>query len=223
MDCVPGSWREEMLSVTCAHKEPQEVVEHASDVWRRAVHQVLANTYNRFMAELTAIDTASTRVHPAGRPFCWTIQQVVEHLLLSLRASRKELEERLRKGRVSSSTHRTRAEWLLQMMVLGAGYMPVGVPAPEEISPAATLPMASGRELALELERELEMMDATLDICRKRFGMERVGRHFLLGPLRIDQWRRYHAVHLGHHLGQVRRIRQSIVVEVVHQRAVVNA
>jgi hypothetical protein len=53
--------------------------------------------------------------------------------------------------------------------------------------------------------------------------MERVGRHFLLGPLRIDQWRRYHAVHLQHHLGQVRRIRQSIVVEVVHQRAVVNA
>ncbi len=187
------------------------------------MHQVLADTCNRFMAELGAVDTASAQVHPAGRPFCWTIQQVVEHLLLSLRASRGELEERLRKGCVSSRTHRTRPEWLLQLMVLGVGYMPVGVPAPPEMSPAATLPMASGRELALQLERELEMMDATLDICRKRFGMDRVGRHFLLGPLRIDQWRRYHAVHLRHHLKQVRRIRHSIVVEVVHQRAIVNA
>lgn len=187
------------------------------------MHPVLADTCKSFMAELGTVDTASTRVHPSGRPFCWTIQQVVEHLLLSLRTSRRELEERLRKGRVSSQTHRTRAEWLLQLMVLGAGYMPLGVPAPEEISPAASLPMASGRELALELERELEMMDATLDICRKRFGMDRVGRHFLLGPLRIDQWRRYHAMHLRHHLRQVRRARHSIVVEVVHQRAVVNA
>ena len=79
------------------------------------------------------------------------------------------------------------------------------------------------RELVQRLETAIESLDATMDECRHRFGMERVGRHFLLGPLRIDQWRRYHAVHLQHHLRQVRRIRQSIVVEVVHQRAVVNA
>jgi hypothetical protein len=187
------------------------------------VHQVLADTYKKFLVELGQVDTASTQVHPSDAPFCWTIQQVVEHLLLSLRTSREEMEERLRKGRIARKAHRTRPEWLLQLMVLGVGYMPKGVPAPDETTPAAVLPMASGRELALALERELEMMDATLDICRKRFGMERMGRHFLLGPMRIDQWRRYHAVHLRHHLRQVRAIRQSTMVAVVHQRSVVNA
>lgn len=187
------------------------------------MHQVLADTYKKLLAELAMVDTARTQVHPSGSPFCWTIHQVVEHLLLSLRTSREEMEGRLRKGRITRRAGRTRPEWLLQLMVLGVGYMPKGVPAPEETTPTAVLPMASGRELALALERELEMMDATLDICRKRFGMERIGRHFLLGPMRIDQWRRYHALHLRHHLRQVRAIRQSTMIAVIPQRSVVNA
>ena len=44
--------------------------------------------------------------------------------------------------------------------------------------------------------------------------MERVGRHFLLGPLRIDQWRRYHVLHLRHHLKQMSALRATLSVEV---------
>jgi hypothetical protein len=36
--------------------------------------------------------------------------------------------------------------------------------------------------------------------------MERVAAHPLLGPLRVDQWRRFHVVHGCHHLEQLRSI-----------------
>jgi hypothetical protein len=47
--------------------------------------------------------------------------------------------------------------------------------------------------------------------------MERVGRHFLLGPLRVDQWRRYHVLHLQHHTRQMMEVRQALSVEVLQK------
>jgi hypothetical protein len=99
-------------------------------------------------------------------------------------------------------------------MILSAGHMPKGVGAPREITPSATLPATGVRELTERLETSIELLDATLDQCRHRFGMERVGRHFLLGPLRIDQWRRYHVLHLRHHLKQMSALRATLSVEV---------
>ena len=46
-------------------------------------------------------------------------------------------------------------------------------------------------------------MDIALDRCRRKFGMERVAVHPMLGPLRVDQWRRFHAVYGMHHLEQL--------------------
>ena len=42
--------------------------------------------------------------------------------------------------------------------------------------------------------------------CRRKFGMERVAVHPFLGPLRVDQWRRFHVVHGFHHLTQLRSV-----------------
>ena len=53
-------------------------------------------------------------------------------------------------------------------------------------------------------------MDDRITQCRQRFGIQRVASHFLLGPLRPDQWRRFHVVHMRHHLDQLKRIEKSV-------------
>ncbi len=181
------------------------------------MHPVLRTAHAKLIAELDGIDTNAAQIHPDGKPHRWTIQQVVEHLVLSLRTGREELEKRLEKKRLPQRTRRTRLEWAMQLMVLSLGYMPTGVPAEDNTSPASTLPQATGRELGQRLEAELELMDATLDRCRAKFGMERMGRNFLLGPLRVDQLRRYHVLHMRHHAGQLRQIRESLLGEVIPQ------
>jgi Protein of unknown function (DUF1569) len=181
------------------------------------MHAVFQSTFRDVTAELGGFDATSSGVHPCGRPHCWSVQQIVEHLVLSMDATRATLEERLAKGRPGRNQRRTRTEWLLQLMILSAGHMPKGVGAPRETTPAESMQSSGVRELSERLETAIESLDATLDQCRQRFGMERVGRHFLLGPLRIDQWRRYHVLHLRHHLKQMCALREALSVEVVHQ------
>jgi hypothetical protein len=181
------------------------------------MHPVFQSALREVTAELGGFDATSASVHPCGRPHCWSVQQIVEHLVLSLDATQTTLEERLSKGRPGRNLHRSRTEWAVQLMILSAGHMPKGVGAPRETTPAANLASMGVREMTDRLERAIESLDATLDQCRQRFGMERVGRHFLLGPLRIDQWRRYHVLHLRHHLKQICELRETLSVELVQE------
>lgn len=185
------------------------------------MHPVFQSVFRQVTAELEQFDSTSASVHPWGRPHCWSVHQVVEHLVLSMEHTREALEERLAKGRPGRNLQRSRTEWALQLMILSAGHMPKGVGAPREITPKAEMPPAGVRELTERLENAIESLDATLDHCRQRFGMERVGRHFLLGPLRVDQWRRYHVLHLRHHLKQMADVRETFSVEVVGKPAMV--
>jgi hypothetical protein len=181
------------------------------------MHQVFQSAFRDIAVELGHFDARSANVHPWGRPHCWSVQQVVEHLVLSMDSTRKALEERLAKGRPERHTQRSRAEWALQLMILSAGHMPKGVGAPREMSPNEDMQSTGVRELTERLETAIERLDATLDQCRQRFGLERVGRHFLLGPLRMDQWRRYHVLHVRHHMRQMCSLRETLSVEVVHK------
>ncbi len=67
-----------------------------------------------------------------------------------------------------------------------------------------------GQQLVDLLRQEMDAMDALLDSCRRKFGIERVAAHPWLGPLRVDQWRRFHAVHGLHHVAQL----QSVIAQV---------
>ena len=183
------------------------------------MHAVLRSAFEEIREELTHYDSTSANVHPRGVPHCWTARQVVEHLELSLSATQTELEGRLAKGRISRRVQRTRAEWALQLMVLSAGHMPRGVPATPEMTPKNEDDSSGMRDLTARLETALEAMDGALDRARAEFGMERVGRHFLLGPLRVDQWRRYHVLHMRHHRKQIAEVREAQSVTVRHHAA----
>ena len=181
------------------------------------MHAVFQSAFRELAEEIGQFDATSASVHPWGRPHCWSVHEIVEHLALSMDHTRGLLEERLAKGRPGCNLNRSWAERALQLMILSAGHMPKGVGAPQELTPGPGLPTMGVRDLTERLETAIESLDATLDRCRQQFGMERVGRHFLLGPMRIDQWRRYHVLHLRHHGKQVRNVRETLSVEVVRK------
>jgi hypothetical protein len=136
---------------------------------------------------------------------------VIEHLVLGYRLTVGTLETRLNKGRVSRKQNRTYLQWSLQLMILTFGALPRGVPALEETTPSeGEFPAMNGRQLSDLLRQETEAMDTVLDACRRRFGMERVGCHPWLGPLRVDQWRRFHVVHGLHHVPQLRSVLEHV-------------
>jgi Protein of unknown function (DUF1569) len=175
------------------------------------MHAVLERVVSQISSELRYLDADATQMHPKGLEYKWNAQQVIEHLVLGCRLTTESLETRLKKGRLSRKQNGTYLQWSLQMMILSFGSLPQGVPALEETMPTpGRFAAMSGRELSDLLRREIEAMDTALDACRQRFGIGRVGTHPWLGPLRVDQWRRFHAVHGHHHLTQLRSLTEQV-------------
>lgn len=175
------------------------------------MHAVFEGVVRRFSRELDGLDLDTSQKHPLDKDYLWGIQETVEHLVLSYRVSAKEMEARLLKGRVSRHQRRTPVQWVLQLMVLSFGHMPQGVPTMEETTPVAgSMPAMDGDDLLALLRKELDAMDEVLNRCRRQYGMERVATHPILGPMRVDQWRRFHVVHMLHHLEQLLRVKSQV-------------
>jgi hypothetical protein len=179
------------------------------------MHAVLERVVSQISSDLLGMDVETTQLHPYGFTYKWNAQQVVEHLVLGYRLTTTALEQRLTKGRLSRNYKRTYLQWLLQLMILTFGSLPKGVPALDETMPVAgSFPPMDGRQLGELLSREIGAMDAMFDRCRRKFGMERVAVHPFLGPVRVDQLRRFHVIHGLHHLEQLR----EVIAQVAPQR-----
>ena len=164
---------------------------------------------DRYQTELAKVDASAAQLHPGGDPQRWSIQQIVEHLMLTYRATGSALEKRLAKGTVTGVRPTTK-QLLLKTMVLGFRRMPKGVKAPEMVIPqASAYPNSCGKELVVRMTESLAAMDRLLNEGEKRFGTAPLQQHFLFGPLTANQWRRFHAIHAAHHLRQIRRMLPS--------------
>ena len=171
------------------------------------MHVVLEQVVSQISSEVLRLDAEKTQLHPNGLAYKWSAQQVVEHLVLGYRVTSSALETRLNKGRLSRKRKRTYLQWSLQLMILSFGKLPQGVPALDETMPVAgRFAAMDGQQLGNLIRREVDAMDKLFDACRRKFGMERVAVHPFLGPLRVDQWRRFHEVHGWHHLAQLRSV-----------------
>ena len=171
------------------------------------MHAVLEQVVCQIGSEVRGLDAETTQLHPKG------LHLQVERpagggapgarLSPDHQRSRDPAEQR----RVSRNQKRTYLQWSLQLMILSFGALPRGVPALDETMPVAgSFAAMDGRQLGDLLRQEMEAMDTLLDSCRRKFGMERVAVHPWLGPLRVDQWRRFHVVHGLHHLTQLRSV-----------------
>jgi len=102
-----------------------------------------------------------------------------------------------------AKNRRNLLEFLLRVQTIGLGYMPDGVPAMRAVRPLEFTPMA-GPAIAERFMAAAEAMDVLLVAGRKKFGVEACGQHPFFGVMRIDEWRRYHAIHAQHHEAQLR-------------------
>ncbi|MFZ0632108.1 MAG: DUF1569 domain-containing protein [Acidobacteriaceae bacterium] len=174
------------------------------------MHPVLQQVFDAYVPALAERPAEWCQRHPRQEQRLWSAQQVVGHLVLTCRSTSRELERRLERGHPTRARS-TPVQWLLQLAVLSFGHMPDGVPAPIFAQPDHLHWSAmDGGELLERLRQEMESMDGRITECRQRFGIQRVASHFLLGPMRPDQWRRFHTVHIRHHLDQLKRIEQSV-------------
>lgn len=159
-----------------------------------------------FGAALSGRTAEDCQRHPGGDARRWDAQQIVAHLVMTYRSTGQLLRKRMETGQPVGELE-TLTQRFLQWFVIGRGFFPRGVKAPEFTLPEkAGWGAKSGEELVGELREGLSELDGILVECEAKFGRAPVGTHFIFGPLTAAQWRRFHRVHGFHHLKQVKSL-----------------
>jgi hypothetical protein len=161
------------------------------------MHPVLAKAVNPLAEQVAAVSLNEAQFSPDLEMHRWCGQQVVEHLILSFQSSRMELERRLKSGD-SPVSNASLLQWILKIQVCMFGSMSEGVSTTLSLRPTRFVPQ-DGKELAERLLAEAEALNNDLSDCRISFGLRPCGYHGMYGPLRVEEWRVYHAVHVRHH------------------------
>ena len=151
---------------------------------------------------LAALDATQTQQRPKGRPAAWSIQQIIEHLLLTYASTQATMENRIAKGRATRAAA-TASNRCAQFVVARLGYFPKGLKAPAPVQPPDTPEPSSGPLLAERLARAVDAMDGVIVDVARVLGPGRTVSHTVLGPMRLSDWRRFHLAHARHHVKQI--------------------
>jgi hypothetical protein len=158
---------------------------------------------------LHSLDATQTQLHPPSRPGKWSIQQIIEHLLLTYSSTETTTNARLAK-RTPTRAKPTVQHRISQFAVTQCGYFPTGREAPPMVTPQPTTHPLSGDDLAHATAEHLARLDLIFNEAETLFGpATQCVTHAVLGPLNIDQWRKFHLVHGEHHLKQIAAIRKA--------------
>lgn len=161
------------------------------------MHPVLKSALVPLAEHISALSMDEAQVSPLPGQGRWCAQQVLEHLILTYQLTTDSVKRQLKTGRVIKNERRL-LEFLLRVQTIGFGYMPRGVAAIRAVRPTDFVP-ESGAKTAVRFMETAEEMASALVEARKKFGIQTVGEHPLFGVMRVDEWRRYHAVHARHH------------------------
>jgi hypothetical protein len=94
----------------------------------------------------------------------------------------------------------------MQLAVCECGYFPKTRKAPLAVQPSeASGEPLTGDELIARFSATLAAMDAMLSRIEPQSKNAPVLTHFLLGPLNVQRWRRFHRIHARHHVRQIER------------------
>ncbi len=169
------------------------------------VHPLLDEIRELLSAPLAGCSVEQVARHPAGDPARWNAQQVVEHLSATWRMTIAGIEDRLKKGRplqTRPSIRQRAVRWL----ICDLGYFPKGGSAPQAVQPSLDEPSpVSGDDLIARLSTTLAAMDSMLNRIESEAHGAAVLNQGLLGPLNVQQWRRFHRAHARHHVVQIER------------------
>jgi hypothetical protein len=162
----------------------------------------------RLSSALKDLDSSQTQLRLTPDPSCWTIQQVMEHLLLTYASTSTSFKTRLAKG-TPTLTRPTPTQRTTQFVVITLGLMPGRRKAPPEVTPVASTSPLSGDDLMASTHSALTSMDQIIHQAEHAFGSVRCLTHHVLGPLTVSQWRRFHLSHGSHHVRQIAAIRRA--------------
>jgi DinB superfamily len=168
-----------------------------------AVHPLLDQTRDLLAASLAGRSAEQLSHHPANDPTRWSARQVIEHLSATWRSTTSGIEDRLQRGR-PLLTRPTFKQRCMQVVVCEYGFFPGRREAPPAVRPADELGLqCTADELIARLTATLGAMDDVLKQIEPQAKAGPVLTHFLLGPLNVRQWRRFHHAHARHHVGQI--------------------
>jgi hypothetical protein len=162
-------------------------------------------------AALRALDASQCQLTPVQHPGKWSIQQIVEHLVMSYRSTIELLDGRIEKKRPTQAKLSVR-QHLGQLFLVGLGFFPAGIDAPAAVRPTLPDVLLDGASLIRRIHDALTDFESRIETARTLFGDGPFASHMILGPLSADQWTRFHLVHGRHHIKQIRRVRRDHLV-----------
>jgi hypothetical protein len=165
------------------------------------MHPVLRSALEPLAEQIEKVTMEEAQIPPAPGLGRWCAQQVMEHLMLTYKLTTDSVCHQLKTGRVPRN-RRNLLEFLLRVQTIGLGYMPEGVPSIRAFRPAGFTP-EDGPAIAARFLAVAEEMDRLLVAARRKFGIQACGEHPFFGVMRVDEWRRYHAIHASHHSRQL--------------------
>jgi hypothetical protein len=171
------------------------------------MNTVLNQLQHEITSSLNGLNAEQTQLRPST-PNKWSTQQIIEHLLLTYSGAELALNARLAKRRPTLAKP-TAYQHVQQFAVCNCGYFPHGRRAPEMVTPASTTHQLSGAELIAATEDHLSRLDVLCNECEQFFGKAQFAAHNVLGPLSVNQWRRFQLTHGRHHLKQIAAIRKA--------------
>ncbi|HEX3374798.1 MAG TPA: DUF1569 domain-containing protein [Edaphobacter sp.] len=173
------------------------------------MNPTLHQLQHQITASLQNLDATQTQLQPPSRPNKWSIQQIIEHLLLTYSSTETAINARLIKG-TPTRAKPTLADRVVQYAVTRCGYLPTSRKAPPMVTPQPNTHPLSGEDLTHSAADHLARLDLLFNEAEALFGPgSQCVNHNVLGPLNINQWRRFHLVHGKHHLKQIAAIRKA--------------
>lgn len=166
------------------------------------MHPVLKSALEPLAEQIAIVSKEEAQIAPLPGPGRWCAQQIMEHLMLTYAQTTAAVNRHLKSGHVPRQS-RSLLESFVRMQTIGFGYMPEGIPAIRMFRPEEYVP-EDGPTIATRFLSVAEEMDHCLVLARKKFGIQACGEHPFFGALRVDEWRRYHAVHVKHHQTQLK-------------------
>jgi hypothetical protein len=172
------------------------------------MHPLLEELWSEISASLDGLSAEHTQLRPPCFSEKWSIQQIMEHLLLTYESSCGVVLVRVKK-RTPTKGAPSILKRLSQCAVLQWGYFPNGRVAPKMVTPPTDSKALTGELLAIRAKELLAQFDSLTMEAERLFGRKRSISHGVLGPLSVSQWRRFQLRHGRHHLHQIWAIRSA--------------
>lgn len=140
--------------------------------------------------------------HPEGK---WCTAEILEHLYLTYTGTTKGFERCIANGKPMARRPQM-MDHLRKFVVIGMNHLPEGRKAPKNTVPKGM----SAEQVRAQIALAIAKMDAMIAEAEKKYGANQcLLDHPIIGPLRGQEWRKFHWVHGSHHLKQIARLKKS--------------